>query len=324
MENLLTVNDLRTWFYTSDGIVKAVDGISFSVGRGETLALVGESGSGKSVTAFSITGLVSPPGRISGGQIFLNGTDLTALTQKQMRAIRGKKISMVFQEPMTSLNPVLTVGGQIAEVFRKHEKLGKAAAKEKSIASIKNVGIPRPEIVYGYYPHMLSGGMRQRIMIAIALSCDPDLLIADEPTTALDVTIQAQILELMDELVRKRGKSMILITHDLGVVAESADKVIVMYAGKAVEAAGVTELFSRPSHPYTTALLASLPDMESDKKTLYSIPGAVPNLLYLPEGCSFCPRCPLATRECGEKKPPLAEIAADHFVSCHRAKGAQS
>jgi peptide/nickel transport system ATP-binding protein/oligopeptide transport system ATP-binding protein len=318
-QELLKVNDLCTWFYTSDGIVKAVDGISFSVKRGETLALVGESGSGKSVTSFSITGLVAPPGKIASGDIFLNGVNLTRQNKKQLRAIRGKSVSMVFQEPMTSLNPVLTVGEQISEVFRRHEHLNKADAKEKSIGMIKMVGIPRAEIVYGYYPHMLSGGMRQRIMIAIALACDPELLIADEPTTALDVTIQAQILELMDELIRKRGKSMILITHDLGVVAESADNVIVMYAGKAVEKAPVGELFEKPAHPYTTALLASLPDMQSEKKSLYSIPGSVPNLLYLPKGCAFCPRCSMAVKKCAEDRPALIEVSKDHFVSCHHA-----
>ena len=319
-QNLLLVNNLRAWFYTSDGIVKAVDDVSFSVKRGETLALVGESGSGKSVTAFSITGLVPPPGKIAGGEISLNGIALTKLSNKQMRSVRGKKVSMVFQEPMTSLNPVLTVGEQISEVFRRHEKLDRRSAKEKAVGMIKMAGIPRAEVVYGYYPHMLSGGMRQRVMIAMALSCDPELLIADEPTTALDVTIQAQILELMDALIRKRGKSMILITHDLGVVAEAADNVIVMYAGKAVEKASVAELFSHPSHPYTAALLASLPDMQSAKKTLYSIPGAVPNLLELPAGCSFCPRCSLAVKKCEDAPPALVEISAGHFVSCHHAE----
>jgi oligopeptide/dipeptide ABC transporter ATP-binding protein len=319
-QNLLLVNNLRAWFYTSDGIVKAVDDVSFSVKRGETLALVGESGSGKSVTAFSITGLVPPPGKIAGGEISLNGIALTKLSNKQMRSVRGKKVSMVFQEPMTSLNPVLTVGEQISEVFRRHEKLNRKSAKEKSVGMIKMAGIPRAEVVYGYYPHMLSGGMRQRVMIAMALSCDPELLIADEPTTALDVTIQAQILELMDALIRKRGKSMILITHDLGVVAEAADNVIVMYAGKAVEKASVTELFSHPSHPYTAALLASLPDMQSAKKTLYSIPGAVPNLLELPAGCAFCPRCSLSVKKCENTPPALVEISDGHFVSCHHAE----
>jgi oligopeptide/dipeptide ABC transporter ATP-binding protein len=221
---------------------------------------------------------------------------------------------------MTSLNPVLPVGDQISEVFRRHEKLKKTAAKEKSVDMIKLVGISRPELVYKYYPHMLSGGMRQRIMIAIALACDPDLLIADEPTTALDVTIQAQILELMDKLIRKRGTSMILITHDLGVVAESADKVIIMYAGKAVEKAPVNILFSNPAHPYTTGLLASLPDMQGNK-TLYSIPGSVPNLLFMPPGCAFCPRCPRAVEKCGEVRPDLIEISPGHFVSCHQVQG---
>ena len=318
-DTVLSVNNLCTYFYTSDGVVKAVDDISFSVKNGKTFALVGESGSGKSVTSFSITGLVASPGKIVSGEILLNGRDLSKLGGKKMRSVMGKEVSMVFQEPMTSLNPVLTVGEQIAEVFKLHLSLNKKDSREKAIEMIRMVGIPQADMIYGNYPHQLSGGMRQRVMIAIALSCNPDLLIADEPTTALDVTIQAQILELMDELIRKRKKSMILITHDLGVVAESADEVMVMYAGKAMEKTSVSNLFSKPLHPYTVCLLASLPDMNNIRKKLYSIPGTVPNLLYLPRGCPFSPRCPIADEHCVNEKPPFREAAPDHFVSCHKS-----
>lgn len=318
-QKLLEVKNLRTYFKTSDGLVKAVDDVSFSLDSGKTLAIVGESGCGKSVTSLSITRLIAPPGYIAGGQILLNGEDIVKLNKKQLRAFRGQRVSMVFQEPMTSLNPVLTVGEQLSEIFRLHRKCSRKEARELSIDMIGKVGIPRAEVIFKNYPHQLSGGMRQRIMIAIALSCDPELLIADEPTTALDVTIQAQILELMDRLIRQRGKSMIFITHDLGVVAETADDVMVMYAGKAVESADVHELFRSPMHPYTACLLASLPDMEHERKTLYSIPGSVPNLLHMPAGCAFCPRCPLADERCKTQAPELTEVRSGHLVRCHKA-----
>lgn len=319
MEKFFEVNHLSTYFNTSDGIVKAVDDISFSLDSGKTLAIVGESGCGKSVTALSITQLLSYPGYIASGEILLNGVDLVKLNKKQMRQIRGKQVSMVFQEPMTSLNPVLTVGEQISEIFRTHFQCGREEAKKRATEMIEMVGIPRAEAVYKNYPHQLSGGMRQRIMIAIALSCDPSLLIADEPTTALDVTIQAQILDLMNRLIRKRGKSMIFITHDLGVVAEIADEVLVMYAGKIVEYAHVKELFQNPRHPYTACLLASLPDMKQKKEELYSIPGMVPNLLEMPSGCAFCPRCPMADSQCEMNSPEFQEVSDQHLVRCLKA-----
>lgn len=315
-EKLLEVKNLCTYFKTSDGLVRAVDGVSFSLERGKTLAIVGESGCGKSVTSFSIAGLLSYPGYIAGGEILFDGTDLTKLSERQMRPYRGRRISMIFQEPMTSLNPVLTIGQQLDEIFTLHQKLSKAEAKKRSIDMIEMVGIPRAEVIHGNYPHQLSGGMRQRVMIAIALACDPDLLIADEPTTALDVTIQAQILELLNRLIKERGKSMIFITHDLGVVAETADDVMVMYAGKPVELAGVHELFRNPIHPYTQCLLASLPDMKNLNRELYSIRGMVPNLLHLPKGCYFCPRCPLAKGTCTEELPSMMEVAPGHFAAC--------
>ena len=318
-ENVLEVKDLRTYFKTSDGIVKSVDGISFSLKKGETLVIVGESGCGKSVTSFSIAGLLSYPGYIAGGAILLNGTDLTKLSDREMRSYRGKKISMVFQEPMTSLNPVLTVGQQLDEIFILHKKVSHAEAKRLSIELIEEVGIPRASVIHGNYPHQLSGGMRQRIVIAMALACDPDLLIADEPTTALDVTIQAQILELLTRLIKDRGKSMIFITHDLGVVAEIADNVLVMYAGKPVEYAEVHDLFRHPSHPYTQCLLASLPDVKDQGQELYSISGMVPDLLHLPKGCYFCPRCPLASEKCSEAIPSMTEISKGHFAACYYA-----
>ena len=318
-EKVLEVNNLRTYFNTSDGIVRSVDGISFSLEKGKTLAIVGESGCGKSVTSFSIAGLLSYPGYIAGGEILLNGVDLVKLSDKEMRAYRGKKVSMVFQEPMTSLNPVLTVGQQLDEIFLLHRKVSRAEAKRLSVELIEEVGIPRASVIHGNYPHQLSGGMRQRIVIAMALACDPELLIADEPTTALDVTIQAQILELMTRLIRDRGKSMIFITHDLGVVAEIADDVLVMYAGKPVEYAEVHELFKNPCHPYTQCLLASLPDEKKQDQELYSISGMVPDLLHLPKGCYFCPRCPLAESCCSDAGPAMARVSEGHFAACYFA-----
>lgn len=319
MENLLSVKNLCTYFKTSDGIVHAVEDLSFDVGKGQTVAIVGESGCGKSVTSLSILSLVSYPGYIASGEILFDGKDLTKLNKNEIRAYRGRRISMVFQEPMSSLNPVLTVGDQISECFRLHRKLSKKEARIESIKMIEEVGIPRAEVVFDNYPHQLSGGMRQRIMIAIALALDPDLLIADEPTTALDVTIQAQILDLMNRLIKKRGKGMIIITHDLGVVAEVADEVVVMYAGRAVEKSEVHELFRNPQHPYTTCLLASLPDMDNPKEELYSIPGMVPNLLHLPKGCSFCTRCPIADESCTQDMPEHVEVRPGHFARCCKA-----
>jgi peptide/nickel transport system ATP-binding protein len=316
MSSVLEVRNLTTVFHTSDGLVRAVDDISFSVEEGKTVAIVGESGCGKSVAALSITRLLSYPGVIKNGSVLLNGVDLVQLSEKEMKRVRGNDVAMIFQEPMTSLNPVLTVGEQIAEIFRHRFGMKKAEAKDKSIEMINLVGIPRASTIFYNYPHQLSGGMRQRIVIAMALSCDPSLLIADEPTTALDVTIQAQILELMDTLIRQKGKSMIFITHDLGVVAEIADSVIVMYAGKIVELASVKEIFRNPCHPYTSCLLASLPDMKTNRNELYSIPGMVPNLLQLPKGCSFNPRCPFATQLCEDQMPELKSIKDNHLCRC--------
>lgn len=316
MSLVLEVRNLTTVFHTSDGLVKAVDDISLSVEEGKTVAIVGESGCGKSVASLSITRLLSYPGVIENGSVLLNGIDLVQLSEKEMKRVRGNDVAMIFQEPMTSLNPVLTVGEQIAEIFRHRFGMKRAEAKAKSIEMINLVGIPRASTIFSSYPHHLSGGMRQRIVIAMALSCDPSLLIADEPTTALDVTIQAQILELMDTLIRQKGKSMIFITHDLGVVAEIADSVIVMYAGKIVEMASVKEIFRNPCHPYTFCLLASLPDMKTNKNELYSIPGMVPNLLQLPKGCSFSPRCPFATQLCKNQIPELKGIKENHLCRC--------
>ncbi|MGE7273231.1 ABC transporter ATP-binding protein [Brevibacillus panacihumi] len=315
-ETLLQVKELATHFLTKEGAVPSVNRISFSVSKGETLAIVGESGCGKSVTSLSIMRLISSPGKIVGGEILFQGQNLLELNQKDMRKIRGNRISMVFQEPMSSLNPVLTIGDQMGEVFRLHQKLNKKAAKERCIEMLRSVGIPRPEKVVDNYPHQLSGGMRQRVMIAMALSCDPELLIADEPTTALDVTIQAQILELMNDLIKKKNTGMILITHDLGVVAETADRVLVMYAGEVVEEAEVKELFANPKHPYTIGLMESIPKIDDQREELYSIQGSVPNLLNMPTGCSFHPRCPLADEACKRNKPKLEQVNDVHRVSC--------
>ncbi|NOU96186.1 ATP-binding cassette domain-containing protein [Paenibacillus sp. LMG 31456] len=320
MQKLLEVKQLSTHFITSEGSVPSVSNVSFSVSKGETLAIVGESGCGKSVTSLSIMRLVSEPGKIVGGEIVYGGQDLLKLSMKEMRHIRGNKISMVFQEPMTSLNPVLTIGDQMGEVVQLHQNVGRKKATERSIEMLKLVGIPRPEKVINDYPHQLSGGMRQRVMIAMALSCDPELLIADEPTTALDVTIQAQILELMEKLIKEKDTGMILITHDLGVVAEMADRVLVMYAGEVVEEADVEELFANPRHPYTLGLLESLPKIEEQKDVLYSIKGSVPNLLHKPAGCPFHPRCPLADEQCERQKPELLQIKNGHRVRCLKAE----
>lgn len=313
---LLEVTNLQTHFKTEDGVVPSVNGVSFSVSRGETLAIVGESGCGKSVTSLSIMRLVASPGEVVGGNILFEGQDLLKLSKKEMRKLRGNKISMIFQEPMSSLNPVFTIENQLGEVFRTHEKLDKKQARQKGIEMLERVGIPNPERVVGYYPHQLSGGMRQRVMIAMALACNPDLLIADEPTTALDVTIQAQILELMKSLNKVYQTGVILITHDLGVVAEMADRVVVMYAGEVVEDASVFDLFANPQHPYTTGLMKSLPIMDEQLEELDSITGSVPNPLEMPKGCAFHPRCPKATVECTQIKPQLEEYRANHLVRC--------
>ncbi|MBW4827147.1 MAG: ABC transporter ATP-binding protein [Clostridiaceae bacterium] len=321
MDKLLEVKDLKTYFYTDDGIVKAVDGVNFSVESGKTIGIVGESGCGKSVTAMSILRLIpDPPGKIVNGEVLFDGKDLTKVSEEELRHIRGNDISVIFQEPMTSLNPVFTVGYQIMEALMLHQKLSEEEAKKKAIEMIKLVGIPRADKIVDEYPHQLSGGMRQRVMIAMALSCQPKLLIADEPTTALDVTIQAQILELMNELKNKLNTSIMLITHDLGVVAEMSDHVIVMYSGKVVEDAPVDELFKNPRHPYTIGLMNSIPSLIEEGQRLESIKGAVPNPLYLPKGCYFYPRCKFATDECRSGQPKLREIAPGHKVSCFRAE----
>jgi peptide/nickel transport system ATP-binding protein len=320
---LLEVENLQTHFRTPEGIIRAVDGVSFAVERGETVAIVGESGCGKSVTANSILRLVpQPPGKIAG-QIRFEGTDLLALSERAMRDIRGNHISMVFQEPMTSLNPVLTVGGQIAETIRLHQRLSRKAVQERAVEMLNLVGIAEPRRRAREYPHQFSGGMRQRVMIAIALACNPKLLIADEPTTALDVTIQAQILDLMADLKKRVGAAIIVITHDLGVVAEIAERVIVMYAGRKVEEAKVADLFRAPRHPYTQGLLTAVPKLGSSlagtETRLAEIPGLVPSLKKRIAGCVFASRCALARDVCRQVAPALEEKAAGHFVACHFA-----
>jgi peptide/nickel transport system ATP-binding protein/oligopeptide transport system ATP-binding protein len=321
MTKLLEVNDLKTYFYIDDGVVKAVDGVNFSVEAGKTIGIVGESGCGKSITAMSILRLIpDPPGKIVNGEVIFNGKDLTKVSDEEIRGIRGNDISMIFQEPMTSLNPVFTVGFQIGEVLMLHQKLSEKEAKERAIEMIKLVGIPRAEKIVNEYPHQLSGGMRQRIMIAMALACQPKLLIADEPTTALDVTIQAQILEIMNDLKNKLNTSIMLITHDLGVIAEMADHIIVMYSGKIVEDAPSLELFKNPRHPYTIGLMSSIPSLVKEGQRLETIPGAVPNPLYLPKGCYFHPRCKYATEECRKAQPELRELVPNHKAACFRAE----
>jgi peptide/nickel transport system ATP-binding protein len=317
---LLEVEDLRTYFFTRDGVVRAVDGVSFSVACGETLAIVGESGCGKSVTSLSILRLIaSPPGRTVGGRVLFEGADLLALQEREMRRIRGDAISMIFQEPMTSLNPVLTIGHQIAEVLTVHRGLSRKDAGERAIESLRLVHIPEPERRVEQYPHELSGGMRQRVMIAMALACEPRLLIADEPTTALDVTIQAQILDLMRELKKRTAAAIVLITHDLGVVAEMAARVVVMYAGRKVEEAPVAELFARPRHPYTRGLLDSIPKLSGGRgpmMRLSEIAGTVPSLVEPIKGCAFAPRCAHATARCRTEYPPFEERLPRHRVAC--------
>jgi len=317
---LLEIDGLQTHFVTDAGVVRAVDGVSLSVRRGETLGIVGESGCGKSVTALSILRLIpNPPGKIVGGVIRLEGRDLLALPEDEMRKVRGGSISMIFQEPMTSLNPVFTVGDQIAEGVRLHQRLSKRDSWNKAIEMLRLVRIPDPERRVKEYPHQMSGGMRQRVMIAMALSCNPQLLIADEPTTALDVTIQAQILELLNQLKAELGMAVMLITHDLGVVADTAARVAVMYAGRVVEEAPVLELFTNPLHPYTQGLLNSIPRLEkADRRPrLEAIPGMVPDLLDLPPGCKFQARCPKVFQPCSGDEPALKAVKPDHCVRCY-------
>lgn len=315
---LLDVKDLETTFFTDDGAVPAVDHISFNIKEGEILGIVGESGCGKSVTSLSIMGLVpSPPGKITNGEIILDGQNILDFNEKQMRSVRGKDIAMIFQEPMTSLNPLFTIGNQLVEAIRIHNRTwSKKQAQERAIEIMKLVGLPRAEQLLKDYPHQLSGGMRQRVMIAMALVCDPKVLIADEPTTALDVTIQAQILKLMKELNARLNTSILLITHDLGVVAETCERVIVMYAGQVVEEAPVKEIFQNPQHPYTQGLIKSVPDMRFKKDSLYSIPGNVPKPGSIKQGCRFAPRCEFATDACTKSVPKLYQTSDYHKTRC--------
>jgi peptide/nickel transport system ATP-binding protein len=323
-EALLDIRDLRTWFKTDDGMVRAVDGVSMSINKGETLAVVGESGCGKSVTARSVLKLIDmPPGRFESGAILWQGRDLIPLSMEDMDSIRAREIAMIFQEPMTSLNPVYTVGDQIAEALRTHEKLSEKAALDRAVEMLGLVNIPNPRGRIHDYPHQFSGGMRQRVMIAMALACRPKLLIADEPTTALDVTIQAQILELMAEMKETFGMAIMLITHAMGVVAENAQRVVVMYAGKVVEEASVEELFANPRHPYTQGLIRSIPRVDvaghargGTRQRLEQIPGTVPALLNPPPGCRFAPRCKFAIEACTAAEPPLRNVTPEHKVAC--------
>ena len=319
--NLLEVKDLRTYFETEDGTVKAVDGISFQLKRGETLGIVGESGSGKSVTNLSIIRLIpDPPGKIVSGEVVFNGSDLLLLSNDAIRKIRGRRIAMIFQDPMTSLNPFMKISKQLMEMTQLHLGHSKSQAYDHAIRMLEIVGIPDARTRAGSYPHEFSGGMRQRVMIAMALSCEPELLIADEPTTALDVTIQAQILELIKKLKSKTGTSVILITHDLGVVAGMTDHVIVMYAGKIFEQARTSELFSLPGNPYTKGLLKSVPDPTAEQGKLYQIPGLPPDVAHLQPGCPFAPRCDRVEDICRREFPPFVQLNADHYSLCHFAR----
>ncbi|MGM9967566.1 MULTISPECIES: ABC transporter ATP-binding protein [unclassified Rummeliibacillus] len=313
---LLKVENLHTYFITETGTVPSVNGVSFEMNEGETVAIVGESGSGKSVTSLSIMGLIESPGKIVNGKIKFKDKELNKLQEKEYRHLRGNEIAMIFQEPLTSLNPLFTVGNQISETIVLHQKIDKKTARKQSIEMLRHVGIPSPEKVYDSYPHVLSGGMRQRVMIAMALSCRPYLLIADEPTTALDVTIQAQILNLMRNLSKKHGTSILLITHDLGVVAEMADKVIVMYAGQVVEYTDVFTLFREPKHPYTKGLLNSTPKFFETDEKLESIEGTVPTINDMPKGCKFHPRCPYAMEKCVVEEPQIMTRFPGHQIRC--------
>ena len=311
---------MRTHFAAERGEVRAVDGVDFSLERGRTLGIVGESGCGKSVTALSIMGLIpQPPGRIAGGEVLFEGEDLLKAPARRLRDLRGDKLSMIFQEPMTSLNPAFPVGEQVAEALLRHKRIGKEEAENQAVDMLRRVRIPSPERRAHDYPHQLSGGMRQRVMIAMALACNPRLLIADEPTTALDVTIQAQILELMRALRAELGTAIILITHDLGVIAELADDVIVMYAGKVIERCASARLFAEPQHPYTIGLLGSIPRLHLQQERLSAIEGFVPDAAAFPDGCRFHPRCPFAVEKCRKEVPPLLPLGEDHFAACWRA-----
>ena len=314
---LLSVKNLKTYFYTEDGVVPAVDGIDFDLDRGGTIGIVGESGSGKSVASLSIMGLIpSPPGKITDGKIIFEGRDLVKMRESELRRIRGNEISMIFQEPMTSLNPVFTVGDQIMEAIILHQKLDKRAARQKAIEMLTLVGIPSPDRRVDDYPHQMSGGMRQRVMIGMALSCNPKLLIADEPTTALDVTIQAQILDLMNNLRDEFDTAIMMITHDLGVIAELVERVAVMYTGKIVEYADTVSIFGNPQHPYTLGLLGSIPRLDTQTKRLQAIPGTVPTPGDFPVGCGFHPRCPYAQDICRATKPPSFPAGDGHLSAC--------
>ena len=326
-DTVLEIENLQTHFFTAGGVVRAVDGVSYTVRSGETLGVVGESGCGKSVTALSVLRLVAnPPGRIVGGAIRFAGTNLLDLSEHEMEAIRGNDISMIFQEPMTSLNPLMTVGRQISEAIALHQGLSRRDAFDQAVEMLRRVHIPEPERRVHAYPHQLSGGMRQRVMIAMALSCDPKVLIADEPTTALDVTIQAQILDLIRELQDRLGTAIVLITHDLGVVAENADRVVVMYAGRKVEEASAKALFESPAHPYTIGLMGSIPNLEvaahanARRVRLTEIKGMVPSLADLPKGCTFAPRCGFATDQCRADYPPFVQHRPGHWISCWHAE----
>ncbi len=317
MAQLLEVTNLRTEFKTAAGTIRAVDGVDLSVGKGETLGIVGESGCGKSITSLSIMQLLPKGlGKVAAGEVRFNGENILDFSERKMRSIRGNEMAMIFQEPMTSLNPVFKIGKQIAESARYHHGVSKHKAKDMAVEMLTKVGIPRPEKVAASYPHELSGGMRQRVMIAMAMVCNPKLLIADEPTTALDVTIQAQILDLMRELQKSEGTSILMITHDLGVVAEMCDRVVIMYAGQVVEETDVKTLFKDPKHPYTQSLLASLPQLNSDQERLASIPGQVPNPLDMPKGCRFAPRCQFAKEICRAEAPELTEVEPGHKSRC--------
>jgi len=318
MAPLLQVRDLKTYFFTDDGVVKAVDGVSWDVEEGETMGLVGESGCGKSVSALSLLRLIStPPGKIVGGEVLFEGEDLLKLDEEDIRRVRGNKIAMVFQEPMTSLNPVLTIGRQMTEALELHLKMDHNAARRRGVQLLEMVGIPEGEARVDDYPHQFSGGMRQRVMIAMALSCNPKLLLADEPTTALDVTIQAQVLEILARLSRELGTAVVIITHNLGVVARYADRVNVMYAGKIVESASAKELYARPRHPYTVGLLKSVPRLdEVRKQKLEVIEGSPPDLIRMGQGCSFYPRCTFRIDRCAEEMPPLMQVADRHHAAC--------
>ncbi len=324
-EKVLEVKDLRTYFYTEDGEVRAVDGLRYDVKKGESVGIVGESACGKSVSALSIMRLIPyPPGIIVGGEIIFKGQDLLKVSEAEMRRIRGNRVAMIFQEPMTSLNPVLTIRRQLSEALELHHRLNKKSANEEALKLLKLVGMPDAEQRIGDYPHQFSGGMQQRVMIAMALSCNPELLIADEPTTSVDVTVQAQLLELLDNLRAQFGTSLIIITHNLGVVARYVDRVNVMYAGRLVETAPTDVLYGEPKHPYTKGLLASVPRLDlARKRKLSVIDGLPPNLARLPKGCAFCPRCYFAIDRCREEKPELEEVGENHYSACFRSREVQ-